>query len=49
VGSSIVLGWMGNNRIRVHFNMDEVGMKTFQSGHLGSKGLIYGSMYVDGM
>ena len=30
---------MRNNRIRVHFNIDEVGMKTSQSGCLGSKGL----------
>ena len=39
LGSSTILGWMRNNRIRVHFNMDEVGMKTSQYGRLSSKGL----------
>jgi hypothetical protein len=41
VGSSTVLGWMRNNRIRVHYNLDEVGMKTSKSGCLDSTWLIY--------
>jgi hypothetical protein len=36
VRSSTVFGWMRNNRVRIHYNLDEVRMKTSKSGCLGS-------------
>jgi hypothetical protein len=44
VGSATLLGWMRNNRVRVHYNLDEVRIKTSKFGRLGSIVLSFYSM-----